>query len=58
LGGGRDRKAYLDGFLKYKVEFCYVTGSEGLSGEQNCDERGLPASKCSLQKLKLPGLNL
>jgi hypothetical protein len=33
------------------MEFRYVTGNEGLSGEQNCDEIGLPTTKYSLQKL-------
>jgi len=46
----KKKTAYLDEFLKFKVEFCYVTGS-GLSGEQNCDERGLRTMKYSLQKL-------
>jgi hypothetical protein len=45
-------------FLKFKVEFRYVTGSEGLFGEQNCDERALPTTKHSLQKLQLLGLKL
>jgi hypothetical protein len=56
VGGGTP--AYLDEFLKFKVEFHYVTGSEGLSGEQNCDGRGLPTTKYSLKKFKLPGLKL
>jgi len=47
----KKKKKKLDEFLKFKVEFRYVTGSEGLSGEQNCDERALPTTKHSLQKL-------
>jgi len=47
----KKKPAYQDEFLKYKVEFRYVTGSEELSGEQNCNESGLPTTKWSLQKL-------
>jgi hypothetical protein len=60
---GKKISAYPDEFLKFKVALGYVTGSEGLSSEQNCNETGLnykvqpSKTKASWAEASAPGYN-